>query len=140
MTDQPDIFIGEIRIQEPIITLTCFVVTAFSFIGYYKTRNISSHQAFFLYRWFVLLIGISTLIGAFVGHAFQDDFGIGGKFSTWFTSMVGVSLAQQASFVRLRPYITSGTYTLLSVLNVIQLLSFITVTVLLPSFLYVEIH
>jgi hypothetical protein len=140
MTDQPDIFIAGLRIQEPIITLTCFVVTAFSFTGFYKTRNISYHPAFHYYRIFVLFIGISTLIGAFVGHAFQDNFGIGGKFCTWFTSMVGVTLAQQAAFMRLRGHISKRNYTLLSILVWVQLAVCIMVTSIMQEFLYVEIH
>ncbi|HLP10541.1 MAG TPA: hypothetical protein VK177_01345 [Flavobacteriales bacterium] len=140
MTNQPDIFIAGMRIQEPIIALTCFVVTSFSFIGFYKTRNIAYNPAFFYYRIFILLIGISSFIGAFVAHAFQDEFGIGGKFCTWFTSMMAVSMAQQAAFMRIQSRISERTYLILSFLNWVQLLTFITITIFKKEFLFVEIH
>src|SRR6185369_5057019 len=109
-------------------------------VGYYKTRNATKHQAIFLYRTFVLVIGISCLLSGFFGHAFSYNFGVGGKFSTWFTSMIGVSLAQQAAFVRLKTYITPRAYTFLTAFNLFQLVVFLLVTFFKPQFVYVEIH
>lgn len=140
MTDQPDIFIAGIRIQEPVIALTSFVVASFGIGGYYRTRNTTSDQALFLYRMFVLFIGISCLISGFVGHAFQSSFGIGGKFSTWFTSMVGVSFAQQAALIRLRPHITFRSYVMLTTLNIVLFIGFILITCIWPKFVFIEIH
>ena len=80
MTHQPDIFLGSVRIQEPIIAITSLVVSAMSFIGFYKTRFAKKNGSIRLYRLFILFVGISCLISGFLGHAFLYRFGVSGKY------------------------------------------------------------
>jgi len=140
LTDQPDIFIGAVRIQEPVIAITSFVVTTFAFVGYYKTRNAKRNSSIHLYRMFILFSGISCLLSGFFGHAFSYNFGVGGKFSTWFTSMIAVSFAEQAALIRVRSYIGKNTFKFLSIFNIVQVIVFIAITIFKPQFVFVEIH
>ena len=140
MTNQPDIFVYGIRFQEPIIALTSFIVTAFCFIGYYKTRFAKKNSSIYLYRLFILFICISSFLGGLFGHAFLYKFGLGGKFSTWYTSMMAITFAQQAGIMRAKQFISDQFYKILSILNVLQLFIFMVVITFNPQFIFVEIH
>lgn len=139
MVIQPDIYIGSLRIQEPTVSLTSFVVTAFAIIGFYKTRHAGNDSWIRLYRWFILFTGFACLFGGSLGHAFNYKFGIEAKFPSWITSMVAVAFGAQAALIRAKAYIGKA-YNLLTALNIVQLVAFITVAVWFKNFVLVEIH
>ncbi len=75
----PDIYIGSIRIQEPVTVATDFLVVLACFFVYYKSAVLQQKTYIKLYRYFFLVTAISTLVSAIIGHAFLYHFGFNAK-------------------------------------------------------------
>jgi hypothetical protein len=75
----PTIYIGDLRIDEPITTLTDLLFIGVCFMAFFKTKHVAHEKAANIYRWFFLLTGASTLVAALIGHAFLYHFGIEAK-------------------------------------------------------------
>lgn len=73
--------IGDLQLQEPMALVTNWLISFFCFFVFVKTQwsNSYSSNAF---KYFYLLLGISTFFGGF-GHLFFQYFGVYGKFPCW---------------------------------------------------------
>ncbi|MFP4025592.1 MAG: DUF6962 family protein, partial [Thiohalospira sp.] len=66
--EQPSIFIHNIRIDEPVTTLTDLMVSAVCIYAFFKLNKIPLHNKVHLYlRYYFLSMGIATAIGGIVG-------------------------------------------------------------------------
>ncbi|MEA2106203.1 MAG: hypothetical protein U9P82_05720 [Bacteroidota bacterium] len=73
--EQPSIFIQNIRIDEPVTTLTDLFVSFVCFYAFYKLNKIPIRNKVHLYlRYYFLSMGIATAIGGIVGHGFFVSF------------------------------------------------------------------
>ena len=113
----PTIYIGNLRVDEPITTLTDLVFIGVCFFAFFKTKNISSDKGLNLYRWFFLLTGASTLVAALIGHAFLYYFGAEAKIYGWVTGIFGTCFAQFAALYHARKTIGEFTFKLLMAIS-----------------------
>lgn len=98
---QPDIAWNGIRVGEPVITLTGLLVAAFCFYAWWRLGKINTgNDSYRLSRIFFLLTGLSTVIGACVGHALLYALPFEYKMPGWLLGMIAVSALEQASIVR----------------------------------------
>ena len=138
---QPDIIVGGLRIGEPVIALTALLSTIVCFYAWIRLgKEAEREDTLRLSRIFFLLMGLSTLIGALVGHCFIYCLPFAFKAPGWVLGMVAVSALEQASIVRAKPYIGAGWGRALTWLNLVELtlaLWFVTATLWFPG---VEIH
>ena len=93
----PSIYIGDLRIDEPITALTDIIFCMVCFYAYSKTKPTSNYIATKLYSYFFLTTGISTLVAAIVGHAFLYYFGKDAKIYGWILGIFSISFAQFAA-------------------------------------------
>lgn len=136
----PTIFLGNIRIDEPITVLTDLLVVSICFFSFIKTKSENQTTAIKLYRWFILTTGISTLISAIIGHAFLYSFGFNAKIFGWITGIGCIVFAQFAALYHSKKIIGEKKFRLLCWLNTAEItLAFILLFVVY-SFLIVEIH
>lgn len=140
MTDQPDIVLAGITIHEPVIALTGVLVCIVGFIGYYRTRHVKNDLSLFLYRLFLLFIGLSALSGSILSHAFLYKFGENIKFISWIFSLVGVSFAAQGALLRAKDNLGARFYFGISLINLTSLVIFSFLACVKKEFFYVEIH
>lgn len=136
----PTIYLGGLRIDEPITTLTDFLFIAVCFYGFYKTKSFSIYKGVNLYRWFFLLTGFSSLIAALIGHAFLYYFGWEAKIYGWVTGIISISFAQFAALYHTRESIGESVFKTLKVINIIEVITAFILTFVVYSFVVVEIH
>ena len=116
---QPDISLYGFRIGEPVITLTALLISIVCGYCWWRLRSARPEtDALRLTRVFFMLMGISTLIGGLVGHAFLYLLPFGFKIPGWLLGMVSASALAQASVVRSADILKPGTKRLFTWLNV----------------------
>jgi hypothetical protein len=136
----PTIYIGNLRVDEPITTLTDLVFIGVCFFAFFKTKNISSDKGLNLYRWFFLLTGASTLVAALIGHAFLYYFGAEAKIYGWVTGIFGTCFAQFAALYHARKTIGEFTFKLLMAICVVEVLVAFIAVFKFWTFVVVEVH
>ncbi len=101
---QPDIFIGGLRIAEPVTTLTGLLVALFSFYAWYRLGQTASRNPINVHlRWFFLLMAIGTAIGGIVGHAFLYMLPYYWKLPGWTISMLSITAIERAAIFQAKP-------------------------------------
>jgi len=165
--EQPSIFPFGLRIDEPVTTLTDLLVSFVCFYAFLKLNKIDVKNKVHLYlRYYFLSMGIATAIGGLVGHGFLylfdtqwqspekiisflgkifgeellKDIANPWKLPGWLTSMFSIALVERASIEYARPLINKKVGTFFAWLNVIELLTFVTITFATLNFFFVEIH
>lgn len=138
---QPDLFVWGWRVGEPMITLTSVLVASFCFYAWVRLgRTSESGDVSRLFRLFFLLMGLSTLIGGIVGHAFMHCLPQVCKTPGWGLGMLAVSAFEQVSILRARTVLSEKTVRALTALNIAQLSVALLVVYATLWFPAVEIH
>lgn len=136
----PTIYFGNIRIDEPITVLTDLLVVGVCFFGFFNTRSENQSTAIKLYRWFLFTTGISTLVSAVVGHAFLYVFDFNAKIFGWITGIACIVFGQFAALYHTRKLIGEKTFKVLCWVNTIEtIIAFILLFVVF-KFVIVEVH
>lgn len=165
--EQPSIFPFGIRIDEPVTTITDLMVSFVCLYAFCKLNKINVKNKVHLYlRYYFLSMGIATIIGGIVGHGFLYLFEaqwelpegfldiiakIFGedllknvanpwKLPGWLTSMFSIALVERASIQYARPLISKKVGSFFAWLNIIELLTFVTLTFITLNFFFVEVH
>ncbi|MDA3954364.1 MAG: hypothetical protein PF485_12020 [Bacteroidales bacterium] len=165
--DQPSIFPFGLRIDEPVTTITDLAVSFVCIYAFYKLNRINLKNKVHLYlKYYFLSMGIATAIGGIIGHGFLylfeaqwespeklvniisnifgrnllKDVANPWKLPGWLTSMFSIMLVERASIEYARPLINSKVGTFFALFNVIELVTFVSVTFITLNFFFVEIH
>ncbi len=98
---QPDISLFGLRIGEPVITLTSLLISVLCGYCWWRLGRLRSQDdGVRLTRIFFAFMGVSTLIGGLVGHAFLHKLPFEYKIPGWTLGMVAASALAQASVAR----------------------------------------
>ncbi|MCU0369089.1 MAG: hypothetical protein MUF39_09695, partial [Cyclobacteriaceae bacterium] len=101
---QPSISIYNIRIDEPINTLTDLIVSAVCFYAFFRLKKSGLTGRTQLYfRMYFLLLGIATLFGGIIGHGFLYVFSFAWKLPGWIVSMLSVAFIERSSIEHAKP-------------------------------------
>jgi hypothetical protein len=139
--DQPSVYIYGIRLDEPVTTATDLLISFVCFYAFYQLRRISEKKPLHRYlRFYFMSMGIATAIGGLIGHGFLHYFSFAWKLPGWLTSMLSIALIERASIEQARNVISHRFAHSLSVLNIIELLTFMTLTFTTLNFFFVEVH
>lgn len=117
---QPDIYIGPLRIAEPVIALTGLGIAAVCIYAY--CRLASRPEQAPAYRWmmrFFILMSASSVVGPFLGHAFNYWAGFSGKYACWIFSIFSLGALAQACFEHARPFLSVLLYRGLTLINLL---------------------
>jgi len=138
---QPSISLFTIRIDEPINTLTDLLVSAVCFFAFYQlTKRKFATKTFLYFRMYFLLLGLATLFGGLVGHGFLYLFSFAWKLPGWIISMLSVAFIERSSIEYARPHINPRIGKFFLILNIIELLTAMTITIYTLDFGWVELH
>jgi hypothetical protein len=85
-------------------------------------------------------MGIATFIGGVIGHGFLYLFSFAWKLPGWLTSMFSIALIERASIEQARKLISPRLGRALAWLNIIELITFMTLTFTTLNFFFVEVH
>ena len=139
--NQPSIFIGNLRIDEPVTTLTDLMVSAVCFYAFYKLSQKDNSLRIRQYlKYYFLSMGFATAIGGIIGHAFMYNFSFYWKLPGWLTSMFSIMLIERASIEYSKPFFTGKTDIILKRINLLELTAFVIITMTTLDFFYVEVH
>ena len=95
---------------------------------------------FIYFKYFFLTMGIATTIGGLIGHAFIYAFTFGWKVPGWIMSMLSVALIERSAILHAQPLMKRSIGKFFAVLNLVELITFIFISIFTLNFLFVEIH
>lgn len=136
----PPIYIGDLKIDEPITAVTNLMFAGLCLFAFLNTREQRHFIGPNLYRWFFLAIGLSAVIAAFIGHGFLYYFGFKAKIYGWEANVIGVAFAQTAAIYHTKSSIKESIFKPLLIINYIQIGCALVLTYTIFSFIVVEIH
>ncbi|MCB0491626.1 MAG: hypothetical protein KDC93_04340 [Cyclobacteriaceae bacterium] len=138
---QPSITVFDIRIDEPVNMLTDLIVSAVCLVAYYKlSKKQLTGKTQLYFRWYFLLMGLATLFGGVIGHGFLYAFSFAWKLPGWIISMFSIALIERSSIEHARPLISPKVGKGFLILNIIELLTVMTITIYTLNFQWVEFH
>ncbi len=130
-----------IRIDEPIVTLTDLLVSVLCFIFAYKIHKSGKKERTFLYfKIYFFTMAIATLLGGIIGHAFLYAFSFYWKLPGWIMSMISIMFVERAAIEHTRIFLKPAIIKVLGVINIIEFMTFLTLTITTLDFFYVEFH
>lgn len=136
----PTIFIGDLRIDEPVTTGTDIIVAIIGIIAFMGLRGAGSPKHVAWFRWFFLVTAVSTLVSSLIGHAFVYHFGIEARIYGWMIGVLSASCAQFAATYHAQAYVKPKTFRGLMIFNIVETLAACVVTPIVNQFIVVEIH
>lgn len=138
---QPSIYPFGIRIDEPITMATDILVSIVCLIAFLKLRKQQRPGRTQLYfRFYFLLMALATFIGGVIGHGFLYALSFGWKLPGWILSMLSVALIERSSIEYAKTLIGPNVGRAFLVLNIIELLTVMSVTMYTLDFSWVEFH
>ena len=139
--EQPSIEVASIRIDEPVNCATDLLVTIVCWYAYYQLRNSGERsRPVVLMSYYFLVMGLATLLGGVLGHAFKYALPPEWKFPGWITSMLAVMFIERASIEHARSLIQKKLGLFFLHLNVVELLTLMFLTFYFIEFNYVLGH
>lgn len=138
---QPSIYPLGIRIDEPMATITDVLVAFVCFYAFYQLtqKKLPGNSQTYL-RYYFLLMGIATLLGGVVGHGFLYALSFGWKLPGWTISIVSIALIERSSISHAKTLIKPQIAKFFLVLNLIELITIMVVTIITTDFKWVEFH
>jgi hypothetical protein len=135
------IYLWGIRIDEPIVTLTDLLVSVVCFIYAYKIHKSGKTEKVFIYfKIYFFTMGLATLLGGIIGHAFLYAFSFYWKLPGWIMSMISIMFVERAAIEHTRIWLKPSIVKVLGVVNILEFITFLTLTIISLDFFYVEFH
>lgn len=138
---QPSIEVFGIQIDEPVTTATDLVITAVCIYAFVKLNKIPKQNNIHTYlKYYFLSMGLATAIGGLIGHGFFYLFSFEWKLPGWLTSMISIALVERAAILYARKLVPKKVGDVFAWLNIIELITFVTLTFVTLNFFFVEAH
>jgi hypothetical protein len=138
---QPSISLLGIRIDEPVNMFTDLIISAVCLIAYYKlTKKKRPGKTHRYFRLYFLLMGLATFFGGVIGHGFLYAFSFAWKLPGWILSMLSIALIERSSIENANSLIDPKIGKSFLTLNIIELLTVMTITIYTLNFKWVELH
>ncbi|WP_339793394.1 hypothetical protein [uncultured Imperialibacter sp.] len=130
-----------LRIDEPIVTITDLLVSALCIFYFYKLQKSGkTGKVFIWFKYYFLLMGIATALGGLLGHAFLYAFSFGWKLPGWIISMFAIMLIERGAIEHSGVLFKESAVKVLKVINILELLTFLSLTIFTLNFFFVEFH
>jgi len=141
MNEINTIHIFGIRVDEPIVTITDLLVSVLCFLYAWKIHQSGKKGKTFLYfKIYFFSMGIATFLGGIIGHAFLYTFTFYWKLPGWITSMISIMFVERAAIEHTRIRLKSSVVKIFGIINIIEFLTFLTLTITTLNFFFVEFH
>lgn len=139
---QPSIYFYEVRIDEPVTSITALMISAVCLYAFFKLGKppfMRSSTLNFL-RYYFLVMAIATANGGIIGHAFLYSLSFEWKLIGWITSMFSIMLIERASIEYASRLLPAKFSWWLRWINIAELTIFVLVTMVTLNFFFVEVH
>jgi hypothetical protein len=138
---QPDIYLSGLRIAEPVTSLTALMISAICWYAWRRlSRSAPQNIVTQFIRAFFVLMGLATLVGGIIGHAFLYKFSFAWKVPGWVLSMVSIAALERAAILHAKPLMPPFWGRFFSVMNFVELGIFLYLALSTLNFHFVEIH
>jgi hypothetical protein len=129
------------QIMEPMTAATDLLVAAVCLYAFVKIkRSGNSLPSVQLLKYYFLTLAISTTYGGVIGHALQHILSFGWKVPGWLISMISIALIERAAILHAQPILRPGLGKFFAILNIMELISLISVVLVTLNFFFVEAH
>ena len=138
---QPSIEILNLRIDEPITTLTdvlLAIICYYAFIRIGKLETTARSGNYF--RFYFLVLGTGALTGGLLGHAFLYRLADEWKLVSWILTPLSVALMVQALLEVARPLLSGRSALMISWFNILTLIPVLAITIWSVSFAPVKYY
>ena len=141
MNSSNTLYIAGIRIDEPVVAITDLIVAFLCFYFSYQLHRYNKNEKIiFFFKIYFLTMGIATFVGGIIGHAFLYAFNFYWKLPGWIISMISIMFVERAAIEHTRIWLKKSVVRFLKIINIIEFLTFLTLTILSLDFFYVEFH
>jgi len=141
---QPSIFFGNLRIDEPITSLTDIFVSIVCFYAFFQLKLYNFQSPIsnirYYFRRYFFLMGLATLYGGIIGHAFLYKLSFSWKLPGWCLSMISMNFLERALIEYTKWIIPKKIGIFLTWLNIVELIVFLLLIIVIQKFYLVEIH
>ena len=129
------------QIMEPVTAATDLLVAAVCLYAFVKiSRSGNSLPSVQLLKYYFLMLAISTTYGGVIGHALQNILSFGWKVPGWLISMISIALIERAAILHAQPILRPGLGKFFAFLNIIELITLISIVMITLNFFFVEAH
>lgn len=119
---QPSIEVLSIRIDEPVTTMTDLIMSAICFYAYFRIRQLESTVRIKKYfKYYFLTLGIATLAGGLLGHAFLYTLPPAWKLVSWVFTLISVAILSHGLIELSKPLLKPGFSKIVSRINMLIL-------------------
>ena len=119
---QPSIEILNLRIDEPITTVTDVLLAAICFYAFYRIRQFETIGRIKRYfKYYFLTLGLGALCGGIFGHAFLYRLSPEWKLVSWIFTLISVALIVHALLEVAKPFVKPGVSRLIIRINLLIL-------------------
>jgi hypothetical protein len=126
---------------EPTTILTNLLITAICFFGVVQLRKTHfSHSVYQFFNLFLILMGCATAVAGILGHGLYYLYNMNSKVPGWYLSMIAVAFFERAAIMHAKPLLPAKVGNFFAIFNIIELFSFMIITLATKKFLFVEIH
>ncbi len=134
-------YIGDLVIMEPIVSLTDIMVSVACFVALYHLKKLKLNgRMYFHFKLHFLTLGLATLFGGTVGHAFLYAFSDAWKLTGWLISMISINFLERAFIAHTIQHVSEKTRFIIKSANNVELIAFMGTTIYTLKFDFVEIH
>ncbi len=141
-SNMPYMHLYGIKILEPFTVLTNLFIAVACFYAYRNlhVKGLTQTAPHRLMKLFFLLMGISTIVGGVVGHAFLYKTGMYGKIPGWYIGMAAVAVFERAAIIHSRPLMNKNIGQFFSWFNYAEILTFMILSLITLRFTFVIMH
>jgi hypothetical protein len=142
ITGMPSWYLFGVKILEPFTVLTNLFIAVACFYAYrnLRVKGLTQFVAHRLMSLFFLLMGISTILGGVIGHAFLYETGMYGKIPGWYVGMAAVAVFERATIIHSRPLMNKNIGQFFSWFNYAEILTFMILSLITLRFTFVIMH
>lgn len=130
-----------ITMLEPATVITDLIISAVCIYAYFKLRDEKyMHNVYRFFKLFFVLMAIATAVGGILGHGFYYLYDMNSKIPGWYFSMIAIAMFERAAILHARPLLREKIGNFFALVNIIELLTFMTLTIIFVKFIFVEVH
>lgn len=117
---QPSIEILNVRIDEPITTVTDLLLAAICFYAFFRIRRLEyMGKVKWYFKYYFLTLGMGAMFGGIFGHAFQYRLSTEWKLVSWVLTLGSVAMIAHAMLEVAKPLVKPGITRIISRINVL---------------------
>jgi hypothetical protein len=141
MPEQPSVELFGIIFHTPVTAITDVIVAIINYMAYVKLKRMpDQREVHRLFKYYFLSMSMATFLGGVVGHALMHYLPFFMKIPGWITSMLSVALLERAVIQHARRLIDPKIGVFFSRLNIIELLTFMVLSLVTLNFQFVLAH